>query len=154
MNLLRDEERRGQKTVEKPRLLQFPSESYRDKRGEGARGYSDMPGVDGGIGKAFGLTARGIISMVPPPGTGGRIPGERWAMGMHKDLLMDPAMVERAEPREPPPRTEVLCRDEEWGPVARILVGRGVCGIARQEEVPRWEGKMVMNGLFGVHQKW
>ena len=34
------------------------------------------------------------------------------------------------EPEEEPPKTEVLCDDEEWGPVARLLCGRGVLEVA------------------------
>ena len=58
------------------------------------------------------------------------------------------------KPKEEVPETKVLVGEGEWGPVARILCGRGICEEAVDEEIPRFFGKLVANGMFEVMKKW
>ena len=55
------------------------------------------------------------------------------------------------EPVEEPPETRVMVRAEDWGPVARVLVARGVMEATRGKDIPRWKGRLMVNGLFVVH---
>ena len=90
--------------------------------------------------------------MVPPPGTGASIDSRSWAAGETLEVLERPELVMK-EPEEDPPEAPVVCDDAEWGPVSRILVGRSVCEVAVEEEIPVYKSKKVMSGLFGVHKK-
>ncbi len=77
--------------------VRFPAPDFEEKGG--LMDYSGTKGVT----RAFGLTARGIISMVPPAGFGGAIDMRRWADGIHLEILEKPESVLRAAPAEDPP---------------------------------------------------
>ena len=52
-----------------------------------------------------------------------------------------------------PPR--VMVSDDDWGPLARGLVSRGLCTVIRESEVFQVKGKGLFNGLFAVSkQEW
>ena len=90
--------------------------------------------------KAYGLTAMGIIGSVPPPGCGGSIDCSTWAGREHLEVLENPESVLQ-DPTEEVDPAPVICDDVEWGPVARILVGRRVLGVGDEEEIATWQGK-------------
>lgn len=131
---------------ERPPVL-FPAEEFEAK--SGTEDYS------GGLGatKAFGLTARGIIGMVPPPGCGASVDCRDWASGKHREVLERPELAMQ-EPEEDPPEAEVVCDDAEWGPVSRILVGRSVLEVGPRSAIPVFRGRKQTSGMFGVHKKW
>ena len=33
-----------------------------------------------------------------------------------------------------------MVKEEDWGPVARILVARGVMEVTNGDDIPRWKG--------------
>ena len=47
-----------------------------------------------------------------------------------------------------PPK--VMVSDDDWGPMCEGLLSRGICGIIRESQIHRVEGRPLLNGLFGV----
>ena len=95
--------------------VRFPPEDLEEK----AAGYGSVA-----MAKAHQLTVGGIIEAVPVPGAGGSIPVEDWCEGEHRRIVECPEEMIK-EPEEDPPETRVLVKEEDWGPVARLLVARG-----------------------------
>ena len=98
------------------------------------------------------LTVDQMEPGLPPVGAGGRVSAYDLVDPGTKLFLADPTLsflpVEKVE--EGPCQAAVHVEAGASSAVARLLVSRGVCKPIRRCDVGRFEGKAILNGLFGV----
>ena len=99
------------------------------------------------------LTIEQVEPSLPPKSHGGAIRALSWVSGRTKqflehpeDCVLDPSLMKKL----PKLQARVHVASDDKVELAKLLVERGICGWTEESAVFRYEGEMVLNGLFGV----
>ena len=100
--------------------------------------------------KAQELTLEQILPGLPPPGYGGRVKLEDLCDGETKELLVNPlkALLSGPDLPEVLPNPRVMASAKEWELIGGELYRRGL--VRPVEKPAKLDGKLVLNGAFGV----
>lgn len=99
------------------------------------------------------LTVEQVVPSLPPKSHGGAIRALSWVEGRTKKFLENPedCVADTTSVKNLPKlQARVHIKDDDRLPLAELLVERGVCGWTAEQDVFEFDGKKVLNGMFGV----
>ncbi len=99
------------------------------------------------------LTVSQVLPALPPQGDGGCIPAVSWVSGRTLAFLKNPwdcVLPDTEVPSTFKLKAKVHVVESDKLALAELLVERGVCSWTKEEDVFRFRGEMVLNGMFGV----
>lgn len=99
------------------------------------------------------LTVEQVVPSLPPKSHGGAIRALSWVDGRTKKFLENPedCVVEKTSVKNLPKlQARVHIGVDDKLPLAELLVERGLCGWTEEKDVFEFDGKKVLNGMFGV----